>query len=309
MTILDAHTHLYSRELAPPFWLNSMVRYGASVSGRTEEYVQNRIEKDWFDVSGDLLVSDMDEAGIEKSVVFAMDMGLSGGVDDDISLVQRYELFAKAVTRHSDRLVLFGGIDPRRPDAAKFVERAVKEWNIKGVKIWPPAGVIPNAPYCYRVYEKCAQLGLPVVVHTGQEIGPLHSQSARPIFVDQPAADFPEVTFVLAHAGMAWWEEAADMAWHQPNVYVDIAYWQGKFLKNSEVFFKQLQGLISIAHARKVIFGSDWPALRNVPRVRPKEWVEVLMGLSESQDGAVPVLKETERDLLVAGAAQKAYAL
>lgn len=304
--IIDSHTHLYSRELAPPYWLKAMVRYGASISGRSEEYVQNRIEKEWFDKSGDLLVADMDEAGIDKSVVFVVDMGLAGGVDDDVSLVQRYELFAAACARHSDRLFLIGGIDPRRPDAADFVERAYHEWGIFGLKIWPPSGVKPNEAYCYRVYERAASLGLPVVVHTGQEIGPLESQTARPIFVDKPASDFPEVNFILAHAGMAWWEEAADIAWHQPNVYVDIAYWQGKFLKNEQVFRNQLKGLISTASARKVIYGSDWPALRNVKRVAPKPWTDLLRSLAEPDGERPALLTEAERDLLLGGAAREA---
>lgn len=307
--IIDAHTHMYSKEMAPPYWIQSMVNYGVSISGRSDEYVRNRIETDWFDKSGDLLISDMDDAGIDKSVVFVMDMGLAGGVDDSSSLVERYQMFADACARHPKRLFLVGGIDPRRPDAASFVKRAYNEWGIKGIKIWPPAGVKPNEAYCYRVYEAAAQLGLTVVVHTGQEIGPLASQTARPIFVDQPASDFPELTFVLAHAGMAWWEEAADIAWHHPNVYVDIAYWQGKYLKNEALFREQLKGLISLASANKVIYGSDWPALRAVRKVTPKRWTAVLNGLAEPEDGQPPLISPAERDLLMSGAARDALAL
>lgn len=306
--VIDAHTHLYSDEMTPNYWIDAMAAYGSSISGRTSDYVRQRIAQDWFDPMGDLLIEDMDAAGIEKSVVFVLDFGLHGGVGDGVSLERRYELFAQAVARHSDRLVLYGGIDPRRPDAPAFVDRAVNEFGIKGVKIWPPAGALPNESYCYRVYERCAQLGLPVVVHTGQEIGPLRSECTRPIFVDQPANDFPELTFVLAHAGMGWWQEAAEIAWHHPNVYVDIAYWQAKYLRSPEAFCRELRELISIAGKERVIFGTDWPALRKVPRVKHDVWVQVLRDLPEQAPGGVRFEQE-EIDLLLGGVAEAALGL
>jgi predicted TIM-barrel fold metal-dependent hydrolase len=174
--VIDAHTHLYSDEMTPHYWVDAMADYGSSISGRSSQYMRERIVQEWFDPAGDLLVEDMDAAGIEKSVVFVLDFALHAGVGDGVSLERRYELFSQAVARHSDRLVLYGGVDPRRPDAAAFVERAAKEYGIKGVKIWPPAGALPNEAYCYRVYERCAQLGLPVVVNTAKEIGPLRSK-------------------------------------------------------------------------------------------------------------------------------------
>lgn len=306
--VIDAHTHLYSDEMTPSYWIEAMARYGASISDRTAEDVRERIERDWFDPQGDLLVADMDTAGIEMSVVFVLDFGPYGGVDDGVSLERRYELFAGAVARHPGRLVLYGGVDPRRPDAADFVERARRDFGIRGVKIWPPAGVFPNEPACYRVYERCAQLGLPVVVHTGQEIGPLRSECTRPILVDQPANDFPELTFVLAHAGMGWWQEAAEIAWHHPNVYVDIAYWQAKYLRSAERFAQELRALISTAGRERVIFGTDWPALRKVRRVAPDTWVQVLRGFVDEAPGGVSFERE-EIDLLLGGVAATALAL
>lgn len=306
--IVDAHAHLYSLRLLPPFWIQAMAEYGQSISSRSALEVRQRIERDWFDETGDRLVSDMDEAGIDVTVVFAIDFGLHGGVEDSTSLVERYRLFHAAARRHEGRILLFGGIDPRRPDAVAFVERAVAEWNIRGLKIWPPAGVRPDASYCYRVYEKAAALRLPVVVHTGQEISPLHSEPTRPIYCDRPANDFREVDFILAHAGMAWWEEAADIAWHHPNVYLDIAYWQGKYLKSTETFARQLRELISIAGKRRVLFGSDWPATRTVPKVTPPRWIQTLRALATSPLGGVAFQQE-EIDLLLGGNAARLFNL
>ncbi len=306
--IIDAHTHLYSAEMTPNYWLDAMAAYGSALSNRTPEFVRERIERDWFDPQADQLIADMDAAGIDSAVVFVLDFGLYGGVDDGISLARRYELFAGAVARHPGRLVLYGGIDPRRPDAARFIERAADEHAIAGVKLWTPAGVFPNDRSAYKVYAKCAELKLPVVVHTGQEIAPLCSESTRPILVDQAANDFPEVTFVLAHAGMAWVAEAAEIAWHHPNVYLDIAYWQAKYLRSPERFARDLRDLISTAGVQRVMFGTDWPALRTVPRVKHDVWVKVLRALPDDAPGGIEFSAD-EIDHLMGANAQQALGI
>lgn len=301
--IVDSHVHLYSPDMAPKYWIHCMACYGSQIGqGRDVTEVKRRIENDWFDPTADLLIQDMDNAGIDKSVIFALDFGLSAGVDDSVSLECRYRLFADAIARHSSRLTLFGGIDPRRPDAVAFIERAVNDYGIRGVKIWPPAGVFPNDRSCYRVYEKCAQLKLPVVVHTGQEIGPLHSETCRPILVDQPASDFPEINFILAHAGMAWWEEASEMAWHHSNIYLDIAYWQSKYLRDKELFYRELRALVSLAGPGRVLFGSDWPAFRSVKAVDPVNWIHILQALP-SYEGSV-TFSQAESLALLGGTAE-----
>lgn len=307
--IVDVHTHLFSDELCPRYWVDLMADYGAQVSGKPRDHVLARMRANWFDESGDLLIQDMDAAGIDKSVVFAMDFGPYSGVDDSISLERRYAKFHEAVKRHPERLVLFGGIDPRRPDAVAFIERAVEEHEIRGIKLWPPAGFYPNAPYCYRLYEACARLKLPVVVHTGLEITPFVGQTTQPMFVDQPASDFPEVTFVLAHAGMGWWQEAAEIAYHRSNVYLDTAYWQGKYLRlGSELFIREFRSLLSAAGIGKVMFGSDWPALRTVKGVKPEPWMDAVRRYPESAPHGVTFSRE-EIEAYLGGAAAKALRL
>ena len=120
--VIDAHTHLYSSELAPPYWYRAMADYGSKLSGRPAADVLRTIEEEWFDPRGDRLIADMDAAGIEKSVVFLLDFGLFGGVDDGVSMERRYELMAEAVRAHPDRLVFFGGIDPVPLDHAGHLD-------------------------------------------------------------------------------------------------------------------------------------------------------------------------------------------
>jgi len=306
--IVDVHTHLFGENLTPRNWENIMAEYGGRMANRPVDLVSQRMREDWYDESGDLLVQDMDEAGIEKSVVLGLDLSIFSGVDDDVSLVTRYEIMHRAVLRHPDRLIFYGGIDPRRPDALRLIDRALEEWDMRGVKIWPPAGIRPDAAACYRVYERCERASIPVVVHTGHELGPFSSYPTRPILCDQVAADFPDLTLILAHAGMGWWEEAAHTAAAHANVYLDIAYWQQKYLKSPRLFAEQLRYTIDIAGRGRVLFGSDWPAFRQVRRVKPDVWIELLRGMSaEPLEGVL--LNEEEVSSLLGENANRLLAL
>jgi predicted TIM-barrel fold metal-dependent hydrolase len=126
--------------------------------------------------------------------------------------------------------------------------------------------------------------------------------------VDQAASDFPECTFVLAHAGMGWWEEAAEIAWHHRNVYLDIAYWQVKYLRSPERFARELRALLSTAGKGRVLFGSDWPALRTVERVRPDAWTRFLCELPERAPAGLR-FDADEIELLMGKAAAKVFGL
>ncbi len=160
--IIDVHCHLWAENMPSKSFWDSFVKVSASLSGRPEARIRERLPG-WLDPTGDLLVSDMDEASIDRSVVLPIDYVTGGGAGDVASLEEQHMMYARAVERHPDRLIAFAGIDPRRPEAVSFLERAIKEWNMKGLKLHPCMGFYPNEPCAYRMYEKCQQLGIPVV--------------------------------------------------------------------------------------------------------------------------------------------------
>jgi len=281
-----------------------MARYGSRMAGKPEDYVRQRIEQDWFDETGDLLIQDMDEAGIDKSIFFVLDLSVFAGVDDDTSLVHRYEIAHQAIQRHPTRLFFFGGVDPRRPDALELIDRAVGELGLRGLKIWPPVGISPDSATCYRLYERCEQQELPVVIHTGHELGPFKSEPTRPILCDQVAGDFPELVLILAHAGMGWWEEAAYTASAHANVYLDIAYWQQKYLRSPGLFAKELRGTMDIAGKDRVLLGTDWPAFRRVSKVRQDVWMSTLREMRQEPLQGIGFEEEEINALLGGNAAR-----
>ena len=78
---------------------------------------------------------------------------------------------------------------------------------------WKKLRTFPNDRVVYPMYEKALELEIPVMVHTGPEPKPLYSRHCQPVYVDDVAADFPDLDIILAHAGLsAWWQEAAGIA-------------------------------------------------------------------------------------------------
>lgn len=267
--IIDIHAHLMSRDYPARGYWDGWVRLGEALSGIPAERIRRRLPEMW-DSSGDMLVKEMDEANIDKSVIFPADFGLAIG-EAAVSIEEQNRIHAQAVARHPDRLIAFVGVDPRRKEAVKLLEKGVKEWGMKGLKLLPCAGFYPNDKAFYPLYEKALKLKIPVLIHTGPEIPPFHSKYGRPVYVEDVALDFPDLTFIMAHAGgLAWWTEAVSIAANNTNIFFDLAAWQPGIL-NPLDFYSTLRKMVSTVRSR-VLFGSDWPAVKLL--VSQARWIK-----------------------------------
>lgn len=111
------------------------------------------------------------------------------------------------------------------------LEIAVEEWGCKGIKFQPLVQhCYVNERRLYPIYEKCLELGLTVLFHTGavaftQEFGIPHiTKYAHPLHSDEVAFDFPEMNIILAHMGGNYFYEALIMAEKHDNIMLDTAY-------------------------------------------------------------------------------------
>src|SRR5574341_214604 len=107
-----------------------------------------------------------------------------------------------------DRLLGFTSIHPNRYQPERKVERAIKEFGLKGVKIYPHSGFYPNDPRLERVYELCSRLGVPVIIHTGPKaVRWQWLKYNNPVNVDDVATNYPDLNIVMCHGGYPWVEE------------------------------------------------------------------------------------------------------
>ena len=274
--IIDVHCHLRWENQPSKEWLEAQVKMGQSVSGSSPESVRERLREN-FDTTGDLIIKDMDEAGVGISVLAVIDYSLLAGCGEVMSLEKTHKIYAEAASRHPDRLICFAGVDPRREGAVKFLVRTVNEWNMKGLKLMPAVGFYPNDRKCYQIYQKAEELGIPILVHTGFDSIPYYGAYSQPKYLDEVANDFPDLKIIMAHAGGAFWPEAASIAGFKTNVYLDLAMWQMRLLRHPvEEFYRPLRSMIDTAGRSRILLGSDWPGMRLVRRLPHAAWIRAI---------------------------------
>ncbi|MGV0838212.1 amidohydrolase family protein [Mycolicibacterium thermoresistibile] len=176
------------------------------------------------------------------------------------------EDLALGAARNNDVLIPFGSVDPwhaRR--AVRRVHEQVRDYGVKGFKFHPSMQAFePNDRVFYPIYEAIAAAGVPAVFHTGQTgmgsgLPGGHGIKLRysdPMLLDDVAADFPELTIVMAHPAVPWVDAQIAVATHKANVYIDLSGWSPKY------FPPQLVGAIGRQLRNKVLFGTDFPYIK-----------------------------------------------
>jgi predicted TIM-barrel fold metal-dependent hydrolase len=264
--IIDSHCHLIGEG-----WMHRNLSLGigrmaaAVISNATgdspdPEALMDTLMPLYCDATGEKLVASMDKAGVDTTCVFAVDFGLCTG-EPDVPITEQNRLIAEAAANFPQRLVPFFAIDPRRAGAPEMLQRAIEQWGIRGLKLHPTTGYFPHDPAAYPLYERCLEYGIPVLFHTGSTCGPMKSRFAQPIHMDDVAADFPDLSIIMAHAGLEMWEEALIVARVKSNVSFDISGWQAIWANRPQAFYRMLRTLLNEVGPWRVFFGSDGPFL------------------------------------------------
>jgi hypothetical protein len=271
--IIDLHRHLWSI-----FERYSAVREIAARAGIVG--VHQHSEAPVQDVTSRAaeIVAEMEKSGVDRSCLLLGDYGLRLG-EGDQSIVAENKLATDLATSDPDHFIAFFGIDPRRPNAVDLFRDAL-DAGAKGLKLHPCSGFYPNDPVCNPLYELAGERGVPVAIHTGPMAAPLVSTSASPIYIDEPAADFPNTNFVLLHAGQrAWFPLALDMARWKPNLYLELSLWQGLLIEDEARFIGHIGEIKNAIGLGRVVFGSDCPGISKVMPLHT--WVDTFRSLPE----------------------------
>ncbi|MBA8825029.1 hypothetical protein FHX42_002376 [Saccharopolyspora lacisalsi] len=219
------------------------------------------------------------------AIVFTVDAGAATGHP-----VNSVEEIAEGAARHNDVLIPFGSVDPWQGKlAVERVRTLVEEYGVKGFKFHPSLqGFEPNDRDFYPLYEAIAGCGVPALFHTGQTgIGAglpgghgIKLRYSDPMLLDDVAADFPELTIVMAHPSVPWQDSAISSASHKPNVHIDLSGWSPKY------FPSQLVHAANRVLRHKVLFGSDFPV------IQPDRWMSDFEKLEISDEVRPLVFKE-----------------
>jgi len=204
------------------------------------------------------------------------------------------ELIAGAL-RNDDVLVPFGSVDPLQGGAAVDEARRQAELGVRGFKFHPTVqGFDPSDVAYAPLFGAIEELGLPVIVHTGQTGAGAKLPGgygfrlalSNPMLLDEVAARHPQLQVIMAHPSVPWQEEQLAIATHKGNAWIDLSGWSPKYFSPSLV--RAARTYLS----DKVLFGSDFPALT------PDRWLDDFARLELPDDVVRGVLLDNAVRLL-----------
>ncbi len=159
--------------------------------------------------SPEQIVATMDSAGIDRAVVF----GICTTPERAI------EMARAAAVMFPKRLIPYAyGLPSYSGDVLRLVERAVREFGFKGIKIH--AGECTLADYVSDpIFALAGDLGVPCLVDCCGNFSAM----------ERPAAKFPKTRFIVAHLGLYLATDVRvidnfiAMAERRPNVLLDVS--------------------------------------------------------------------------------------
>lgn len=220
------------------------------------------------------------------------------GAELPVSLVQTCVAAGGALGGAPDRLIGFAGVDPMEDGYLDALD-ALHSQKMRGVVISPcEQGFHPSHTRAMRLYEKCQSMGLPVVVHQGEDfVRDSMLEYAQPMLLDAVACDFPALKLLVTHCGHPFTDQALALLSKHNNVYAELSGLTARP--------RQLLGVLTLAHqldvTEKLLFGSDFP------RQTPQRAIATIYSLNQlTQGAAMPTVPReklraiVERDALAA---------
>jgi predicted TIM-barrel fold metal-dependent hydrolase len=266
--IVDAHMHYWDasrenwregREQYAKGWIDCFYGYHQLAPPETHWDYEKYLK-----VSEEDLVRDVFEEGYVDHAIFQSTY-LKYWYTEGFNTVERN---GSLLQQHADKFIVNGRWDPRDGEAGlKQLEEDHKRWGLKGVKLYTAEwhengsrGWKLTDPEAYKFLEKCQELGIKNMhAHKGPTIWPLNKDAFSADDVDQAASDFPELNFIIEHAGIPRIDDFAFMAVQEPNVYAGMSVVIGGLMHARPKFFAKVLGeLLFWVGEDRLTFGSDY---------------------------------------------------
>ncbi len=207
------------------------------------------------------LLESMDEAGIDKSLVFAGDLN---DAPNNWVLEQ--------VKSHHDRLKVVAAAHPLKWASYAEVERDASKLadlyqaaDIVAVKFYTGYDhYLPSDRVAGAYLSHLEDVGCPAIFHMGDCLNSVKKAKLRfanPMNIDDVAVDYPKMNFIIAHMAYPFQREAAEVCYKNANVYTDISgFVYDDFKESDRIKFKKvINEVLDISSTDKLLFGTDWP--------------------------------------------------
>ena len=267
--VFDAVTHLYNMSASNVkngggelFNQHLYGFHGALTPSGEKVLSQDEFLRDW-DIDTITKVV-FDESNTDMLV--AQPLPLTDFYHDGLSDWQKCAEMAK---RNPDRVVSWGTVNPLEGyKALDLMELQVKEYGVKAFKFYnirydfgsPFPWRMDDPRVAYPLYEKARELGINVIaVHKGVPLGPQPVESTQVYDIDQAAANFPDLNFVIFHPGLPFLDEICWQIVRFPNIHVSLAATMNFIGKAPRWFAEVLGKLLFWGGPDRIVTGSEVP--------------------------------------------------
>lgn len=200
-----------------------------------------------------------------------------------IGFIKDLPMMKEAVAHYPDVFIPYGRVRLDEVNAVREVT-TFHENGFVGMKFHSPQKNWDDPTY-FQVYRLCEHLGMHMLFHTGISSrrdleSPIWGGSSRmrPMYLDTLARQFPGTTIQGAHFGNPWYDEAAEAARWNPNLFFDVS---GSTLH-------KLIHLDRLGRIGEALWWADWPAGQTNPHTLqggPTAWEHILFATDEGPSG------------------------
>ena len=259
MRYIDIHTHIFPDKIA----------------GKAIEFLEDYYHHRWPGAgSRDDLLKAMDDAGVEKAVIFSCATKAE-------QVVPANDFLEKLHSSSGGRFIAFGTLHPDFQDCAGELER-IRQMGLKGVKFHPDfQKIYLDEPKMLHIYSLIGST-LPMILHMGDR----RTDFSSPWRLARVLDMYPEMKVVAAHfGGYSEWDEVKKYLVGR-NVLFDTSstFWELPANEARE---------IALAHGTdKLLFGSDYPASL------PREAINDVLSMDLSDDDYEKIFFRNAAELL-----------
>lgn len=194
----------------------------------------------------------------DMAIVGAIPFGGEDYVIDDYS-VKINHAFASA---YPERTIFCGGVDPVQNGlqaALDSIDYQVRELGARSIKFYPFDWSPDDREIAYPLYERCQSLGIKVLqFHLSLPAGPGYNVEAqRPNGLQNPARDFPDMTFIMHHPMPMYFDETLIIASCFPNIHLLISPLFQQSLSRPRLVQKMIGELLIWVGSDKLIYGTE----------------------------------------------------
>lgn len=212
-----------------------------------------------------MLRASMARAGVDRSVVLPVATSAHQVPHVNDASIALNERAAQS------GILSFGCMHPDFPDWRAELAR-LADAGVKGVKLHPVyQGVAFDDRRFLRILDRCAELGLLVLTHAGQDVGfPDAPDFVSPAQIASALRQTDGVTLLCAHMG-GWrqWDESEQFL-AGTDAYIDTSFSLGEMTSNGDGYYQSAESLalldaerfvrlVRAFGARRVVFGTDSP--------------------------------------------------